>query len=594
VTAPARKPRGKAAGARPPRKPKAAPKRDVRRFKRRFDGFSQRAYEYAQAVVGGNIAACKEVRFACARFLKDLDAGVWTFRPELVDKVCGFIECLPHVKAEWAHIGPSGERQTIALQDWQAFILAAIFGFVGDDGTRRVRKAFIMLPRKNGKSVLAAAIGLFMLTMDDEPGAEVYCGATSEKQAWEVFRPAKRMAELVPDFQREFGLSVNAKSLTLPDLSFFHPTIGDPGDGPSPHCAIVDEYHEHASPGQLNSFVTGMGARAQPLLLVITTAGVNVAGPCFDEDRYARQVLAGMVEDDELFAIIYTTDEKDDWRDFAVWIKANPNYGVSIGEKYLRARHKEACERASKQNINRTKHLNHWVSSRDALLNILQWQRCAVEFGDDLLHEIVGMAATIGCDLAVVLDIAAIVLRVLLPDGREFYWPKFYLPEATVEDPENKNHTIYKQWVDSGFITATPGNTTDYEFILEDLKFWLALFEVTAIGFDPWQSNMLATALKNEGANVFEFGMSTRNLSAPCKDFEASVINGTMAHPGNPVFDWHATNVTVKEDGRGNVYPRKPEQGEHLKIDGFIAALIAKGLAMNETPSAPPTVTVLD
>lgn len=593
MTASARTPRAKPAGARPPRKSKAArPRRDVRRF----DGFAQRAFEYAASVVRGDIAACREVQQACARFLRDIDAPAakWTFRPELAAKVCGFVECLPHVKGEWARVGPEEERQTIRLEDWQVFILSAIFGFVLPSGRRRIRRAFIMLPRKNGKSMLAAAIGLYMLTMDGEPGAEIYCGATSENQAWEVFRPAKLIAGLVPDFASECGLRVNAKSLVLPDQSSFKPTIGDPGDGPSPHCAIVDEYHEHSSPGQRNSFVTGMGARAQPLLLIITTAGDNVAGPCRAEDRFARQVLAGQVEDDGLFAVIYTTDEDDDWRDLAVWIKANPNYRVSVDEEFLKERHKETLDRVDLQNANRTKHLNHWVSSRNAAINTIRWDACRVSFDDQFIEDIAGLSANIGVDLGATEDLCAAVAHLELPDTREFYWPKFYLPEDTVQDRENKNHASYQAWAKSGVLTVTPGNTTDYEFILEDIRFWLALFEVRSVGFDPWQSNYISSKLASEGANTFRFTMTTQNLSAPTKEFIASVNARRLAHPANPIFDWMAGNVTTREDARGNVYPQKPEQAPHMKIDGIIAAIIAKGLAMNETPQAPPSVVVLD
>ncbi len=540
--------------------------------------FTERAERYARAVASKEIDACRMVERACSRFLLDIGRSDWRYEAERVERVCSFAELMPHVKGKWART-----REFIILQDWQVFILACLFGFVDDLGRRRFRQAYIMLPRKQGKSVLAAVIGLYMLVMDGEAGAEVYCGATSEAQAWEVFRPAKLMAEKAGDepgeFLAEFGATVAAKSIFTLDGSRFQPVIGKPGDGSSPHCAIIDEYHEHDSPDQFDTMLTGMGAREQPLALVITTAGDNLGGPCYDMQRFAEDVLEGHIGDDAFFAIIYTIDKGDDWRDFGVWRKANPNLGVSIFEDFLMARHQEAMNRPAKQGINLTKHLNVWVSSRDAWLSMADWQACASPI---TIEEAAGCEAWIGLDLATKIDVAAMVAKVRMADGRFAYFPFFYLPEAVVLEARSKNSAAYGGWAAAGHLILTPGDATDFEFIAEDLRKLLRHLDVQAVGYDPFQAHHLAQQMQAEGAPMIEYPMQTRTLSPPMREMEAAIVAGTRVHTGNPMFDWMASNVTAKEDGRGNIYPRKPHGQDHLKIDGITAALMAEGLSMKE------------
>jgi phage terminase large subunit-like protein len=545
--------------------------------------FAERAEQYARAVVAKELDACRLVERACSRFLADLKRKDWTYDPGKVEQVCGFAELMPHVKGKWART-----REFIVLQDWQVFILACLFGFVDAAGRRRFRQAYIMLPRKQGKSVLAAVIGLYMLVMDREAGAEVYCGATSEAQAWEVFRPAKLMAEKAGEepgeFLAEFGATVAAKSIFTLDGSRFQPVIGKPGDGSSPHCAIIDEYHEHDTPDQFDTMLTGMGAREQPLALVITTAGDNLGGPCYDMQRFAEDVLEGHIGDDRMFAIIYTIDKDDDWRDFSVWRKANPNLGVSVFEDFLLARHQEALNRPAKQGINLTKHLNVWVSSRDAWLSMADWQSCAEPV---TLDEMAGCEAWIGLDLATKIDVAAMVAKVRMADGRFAYLPFFYLPEAVVLESRSKNAAAYGGWAAAGHLTLTPGDATDFEFIAEDLRKLLRTLDVQAVGFDPYQAHHLAQQMQAEGAPMIEYPMQTRTLSPPMREMESAIVANARVHPGNPMFDWMASNVTAKEDGRGNIYPRKPHGQDHLKIDGITAALMAEGLSMKDAESAP-------
>lgn len=333
----------------------------------------QSADGYVADVLSGAVPAGKWIKLAAKRHRCDMKAAkskAWPYKldADKAERVCKFVELMPHVKGRWA----SGTAQLLRLEPWQCFALVSMFGWVHKTtGLRRFRKARLYLSRKNGKSTLASPVGLYMLAADNEPGAEVYSGATSEKQAWEVFGPAKEMAKRTPALVAKFGITVNAKSLIrLGDMSKFEPVIGKPGDGSSPHCSITDEYHEHATNDQLATMETGMGARDQPMSLVISTAGDNLAGPCREDWLDLQKVLERVVEDDRTFGLIYAADDSDDWTSDVALRKANPNYDVSVSGEFLQAQLREAINNPRKQGHFKTKHLNMWVQARDAFINI--------------------------------------------------------------------------------------------------------------------------------------------------------------------------------------------------------------------------------
>lgn len=539
--------------------------------------YSKAAAQYAADVLANKRPANVMVVLACERFARDMLAGAWLYDPNRAAHACAFVELLPHVKGKWARVGPGRAAELIKLEPWQVFSFCNLFGWIDDKGNRRFRQALIMVPRKNGKSIIAAGVGLYMGFADGEPGAEVYCGADTESQAWEVFRPAKKMVEKAGDFREEFEVKLAAKSLFTDEGSRFEPVIGNPGDGASPHCSITDEYHEHKTSDQLDTFITGMGAREQPLALVITTAGDNTAGPCFEFQLYAEDVLKGLITDDRLFAIIYAADRTDDWTDYKTWIKANPNYGVSVNPDYLEAQFRTAVERPAKRNILLTKHLNRWVSARNAYFDGLKWSDLA---SPDPIRLFYGRPAWLAMDLATKVDVAAVVLLTKDDAGRDRYFPFFYMPENRLDDPNNPNAARYAEWAAKGYVRLTPGDVIDFDYIAEDVKELLSHFEVEAVGFDPWQARHLANQLTADGAPMVEVGMTAKNLSEPMKELEAGILSGTLAHAGNPMFDWMVSNVVARADARDNVYPRKPDGQEHLKIDGAVAAIIAKGLSM--------------
>jgi len=550
------------------------------------------ANKYARDIVAGKIPACKEVIQACDRHLNDLAKEKskdypYQFDKDLAEKVCNFIQLLPHTKGKWAR-----ERELITLQPWQKFIFCCIFGWVKkSNGMRRFTEAYCEIPRKNGKSIIAAGVGNYMLCADGEYGAEVYCGASTEKQAWEVFRPAKLMLEKTPALVSAAGIDIMAKNISIPkDGSRLEPLIGNPGDGSSPSCALIDEYHEHDTPDLYETMVTGMGSREQPLVFIITTAGFNLGGPCYEKRRQTQQMLQGAMPNEELFGIIYTIDADDDWQSLEVLKKANPNFGVSVGEEFLIKQQQDAIRYPSRTNGFLTKHLNVWVSARSAWLNMADWQKC----GKDLnIDDYKGKDCWIGVDLASKTDIASIsLLFAHKTDTGAKHWTVFtrnYLPEGAIERAGN-NRAAYESWVNSGNLIITDGEEIDFDFIREELKDLASVYQVREIAYDPWRAVQLAHQLMKDGASIVEYKNTVQNMSTPMREMEAAITGGRFTHSNDPLLTWMASNVVAKADAKENIYPRK-ERVEN-KIDGIIAILMALGRALFD--EAPKEKTLSD
>jgi phage terminase large subunit-like protein len=528
--------------------------------------------EYAQAVSAGTIPAGRYVIAACTRFLADRARKGWRYRfdNDAAERVCRFIELLPHVKGMWASPRP-GRSNLISLEPWQCFFLVNIFGWRRPNGTRRFREVYLEVPRKNGKSLLAASIGLFMLTSDGETGAEVYSGATTEKQAWEVFAPARLMALGRPDLITHYKLEVNASNICIPSTGAkFEPLIGKPGDGASPSVAIIDEFHEHQTPDQYDTMLTGQGARQQPLMLIITTAGDNLGGPCYDKRASMIRILDGTVEDDEKFAIIYSIDEGDDWTGEAALIKANPNYGVSVGAEFLQSRQREGMENARRAGIFKCKHLNLWLQARNAFFNMDRWRECARP--GLTLASLQGRRCRVALDLASKIDIAAMQFLFPLDGGKFAVLGRYYLPEETIAKAANDH---YRGWAAAGHLVATDGEIIDFDRIKDDILMLSSDFEIVEVCYDPWQSTHLATQLMAAGVPVVEYRQTVQTMSDPMKTLDAWITARKIEHDANPVMEWMLSNVVANEDAKANVYPRKLRSED--KIDGAIGAIMCIG-----------------
>lgn len=576
--------------------------------------YSQIALDYCNDIISGKILSCKNVKLACERHVADIEKSKlpdypYKFDEKLANKRCSFSEKMVHVKGKWA-----GKK--IVLEPHQIFFECAVWGWVKKkNNKRRFSLALLLIPRKNGKSIIAAISGLYGLIADDEKGSEIYSGANTEKQALEVFRPAWTMVKNNPALSSHFDISLSGtpKNPTsiyrLSDMSRFELVVGTPGDGASPHYAIVDEFHEARNSAQFDTFSTGMGAREQPLLLVVTTAGTDTSTPCYDLYLRAIKVLEGTIEDDSLFALMYGIDPEDKFDDFDNWKKANPNYMVSIEEDYLRRKFTETLTDVSKQNINLTKHLNRWTSAGQAWMNMTKWAACA---NPSLkLSDFKGQPCYAALDLASKIDICALVLlfegqertitRLLInPESGEeeekeitqkdfIVFGKYYLPEETIQLAGNDH---YIKWVKEGWITETPGARTDFMYIENDLEIINNDYPIIELAFDPREASYLIANVSEwlgshtvdgeEVSRCVEITQGPMLMSEAMKEVEARIYSQTIWHPDDPVMTWMMSNV-VKKQGRNSgpvkyYYPTK-EKNE-FKIDSSICIVMATSRAM--------------
>ncbi len=534
----------------------------------------KRAMQYARDVVSEEIPACRWVRAACQRQIDDLarKGWRWKFDAERAENVCSFIELLPHVKGRW-------KSKTIQLEGWQCFVLTTIFGWIDrETGFRRFRTALIVVPRKNAKTTIAAGVGLYGLVLDGEPGAEVYSAATTRDQAkisWEI---AKRMVERLPDFRDEFGIEPLAHSITVEsEAAFFKPLSRDADtlEGLNPHVTIIDELHAHKTREVFDVLGEASGSRRQPLKFIISTEGDNRIGVFPEQVNYLQLVLDGKHQDDSFFGIVYTIDPEDDWTSVEAWRKANPNLGVSVLEEDIAIRCRQAQKNTESQSSFLTKRLNVRVGAGEAYFNLLAWKSVCKD--DSLrIEDLYGQPCHVFIDLASKSDLCAKIL--LFQDGATYYvFGKYYLPQRAL-DKGNPNYDVYRGWADSDFLTTTPGDITDYEFIERDLLEDARNFQVLECSYDPFQATQFATRMQASGVKMLECGMTVKNLSEPMKQLAAEIVAGHVKHDGDPVLEWNIGNVVARVDAKENVYPRKAR--DENKIDGAVALIGAMAIAM--------------
>lgn len=551
---------------------------------------------YVEGVVSGTVVVGKFARLAVERHVRDLAHQhepdfAYRFDVARATKALTFIERLPHVKGRWA-----AKRELLVFQPWQCFVVGVIFGWVRKrDEMRRFREAYMCVARKNTKSTMGAAIGDYMMLADGEYGAEVYAGATSEKQAWEVFGPAKLMIQKMPELKEEHGVEVWSKSMVkAEDNSRFWPVIGKPGDGPSPSCAIVDEFHEHQTSDQVDTMVTGMGAREQPLLLIITTCGTDLASPCYDKHKEIERILSGALDNEETFGIIYALDEAtndapgDDWADPKSLIKANPNLGVSVDPEFLAAQQRQAVLNPTYQNRFKTKHCNVWCNASVAGINTHLWKLA----GDPALSidEFRGADCYFALDLASKLDICAFVqLFVKSVGGQRHYYVfgRYYLPEDTIDKEvvasDRPNQDAYKRWVIQSHLIATSGAELDFDQVRDDVLALKSMVQVKEIVYDAWRATQLAHQLAASGAVCVEFPQGAQNMAAGFDELNAALAAGRFHHDGSPVLTWMANNTTAKPIIKGLTVPSKDKPQN--KIDGIVAVCmgLSRAIASGET-----------
>ena len=527
------------------------------------------AMEYVEDVLSGKQVACKWVRLACERHVKDLKTGKKRglyFDETAAKTAIAFFYLLNHSKGEWA-------GKPLSLEPWQQFFIWNLFGWKRKDGTRRFRTAYQEVARKNGKTTIAAGIGLYLLAADGEPGAEIYTAATKRDQARIAHGEATRMVKASKPLKKMIRSFKD--NLHIEDTASKFEPLGkdaDSMDGLNVHGAIVDEVHAHKTREVWDKLETATGARRQPIMLGITTAGFDRQSLCYQLNEYTQKILSGIIVDDSFFGIIFTLDEGDNWEDENVWVKANPNLGVSKKWDDMRRKAKRAKDMPAALNAFLRLELNIWTQSVTRWVNQEKWDLCADVVDPDLLA---GAECYGGLDLSSNIDLSAWI-KIFPPESANGIYKilcHFWIPEDNIEQRVKRDRVPYDVWVREGYITATPGNVIDYDFILAQIDQDAEDFDLREIAFDRWGATKIQTQLLDHGHTIVKFGQGFASMSGPMKEFEKLILAGKLAHGGNPVLTWMADNLVVREDPAGNIKPDKEKSRE--KIDGMVGAVMA-------------------
>lgn len=566
-------------------------------------------YALAAAADKQQVSHCKWVRLAAQRHIDDLKRAKqkdwpYEFSPWHGNDVCDFIEKLPHIEGNWckcpnADEGEHDERcGKIDLEPAQIFILSTVFGWrVKATGRRRFTWVYEEVARKNAKSTKTAGVSLYCLCCENEAGPQVLTAATTFDQAKKVFYPAKRMVEKLPELQEAFGLQPWAKSITCAESGGYMQPIhakSKTQDGHNPHLVTLDELHAHSDRGLYDVMRSAFGARKQPLLWQITTAGSNVHGVCYEQRTMATKVLERSVTAEHIFAIIFTLDgpkdfeperkKGDDPYEEKNWIKANPLLGTAVQLDELRQYAIEAKNSPSAEGEFKTKRLNLWIGASQAWLNMSQWLACSEP--SLRLRDFKGLDCYIGADLADKDDITAVALAALDNTGRLLLKTWFFLPDAALsrEDPASKQIVeLYRQWKDGRWLWTTRGDFVDHNRVERLIRRLHSVLNVKRVTFDQFAAaQAMASRLNDDLGDGDEtlaaiLQKNAANVTDPAKDLEARVKAGAhqLVHDGNPVMTWMAGNAVVDRRVNGSILPKKETPMSLNKIDGIDAAVNA-------------------
>ncbi len=521
-------------------------------------------YKYAEDVIQNKIVCCSNIKLACQRFQEDLNRDDLDFREDVVDRAISFISTMKHFKGK-----ASGKR--FVLESWQQFIVANIVGFYWH-GTndRRFTSSYIEVSRKNGKTALAAALCLYFLIADGEDGAEVDLAANSREQAKIAFDFCFEFAKQLDPSGKYLtshlkGIKFNLNASTLKVFAADASKL----DGFNASFGLIDEYHAAKNSKVRDVIKSSMGMRQNPHLCTITTAGFDKTLPCYQLRATAIEILHKLKEDDSMFIAIYSLDDNDDWTDESNWIKCTPNMNVTVTQKYIREQVQSALNNPSEEVGVKTKTLNLWCDSAEVWLPdtyIVKSTRNVdlTSFQDELCY--------IGVDLSATSDLTA-VSYLVVKDGIYYFKNYYYLPESCLVD--NSNREKYRIWKNTGQLTLTSGNVTDYDYITKDMIKYQDILRIQSVGYDKWNATQWAIQATEEGLPLEEYSQSIGNFNQPTKELERLILSGKVIIDNNEITRWCFSNVQIKEDHNGNTKPIKTQK--QMKIDGTIAMIQALG-----------------
>lgn len=562
-----------------------------------------RVARYCLDVLTGNIAVGRLVFLAVERHVRDLGEGAARGLRYDDDAAAYVIEFF----STFLYVAHGDDRSAFVPEPWQQFILACLFGWKGPDGFRRYRTAYLEIGKGNGKSPLAAGIGLYGLLADGEDEAEIYAAAVMKDQAKILFRDAENMRSFSPLLRQKVAAHVNNLSVRS-SASFFRPISSEKKglDGKRVHMALLDEIHEHPSPLVVDKMRAGTKGRRQALIFMITNSGFDPESVCWNQHEFSRKILEGLVESDGHFSYICHLDACeecqsegyvqpkdgcavcDSWLDEDVWAKANPNLGVSIRIEYLRELVTEAVAMPTKQGIVMRLNFCFWTQGENRAIGAQAWRACAGEGAEDpvawrarKLEQRKGLKCFGGFDLGCTDDLTCWFEFFPQQPGldKPFVLPFFYAPRESVALRTQRDRIPYELWAKLGFLTVTEGQTTDYQFIREDIKRCAAVSEVTEIRYDRYKALDTVNQLLADGLKLVDHPMGI-SMHDPTTMVLTAVKEKSFEHGNNPVLAFCADNLVTISDAKGNINMKKPgNPNSPKKIDGMVAFALAKAAA---------------
>lgn len=522
-------------------------------------------YKYAQDAIGGNIVCGKFIKLAAERFFSLMEDDRYEFREEKADEVIRFFSILRHFTGR--HAG-----KPFILQPWQQFIIASIYGFfIKEDGSRLVRYVYIEISRKNGKTAFAAGLSLYHLIADGEMDAEVDLAANSKDQAKIAFKFCSLFAKGI-DPKGKYLISFRDKVKFERMLSLLQVFAADDSklDGFNASMYLIDEYHAAKNAKLKDVLQSSQGMRDNPMAIIITTAGFDKLGPCYQYREMCTEVLQGLKENDALFAAIYAHDEEDDWKSPLVWEKSNPNLGVTVKSQYLQTQVQSAKNSPGEEVGIKTKNFNTWCDAETVWIPDSYILNASANLDFEQFRN---MDCYAGIDLSSTSDLTC--MSFMFPTQDKYYFKTlYYLPEAALQEKRFKD--LYGEWRRQGLITITPGNVTDYDYILNDLMRIRDIVCIQKVAYDAWNATQFVINATDQGLPMEEFSQALGNFNRPTKEMERLLLSGRAVIDNNVINRHCFRNVIMARDRNGNTKPSK--QFEEKKIDGVIAKLEALGI----------------
>lgn len=537
------------------------------------------AERYANDVITGKKPACKWERLACERYFRDKEnQKQFVFDEEQAQIRIDFIQELSFSSKEWA-------GTPFTLQPWQQFIIWNLFGWYDKDGLRRYTDATINIPKKNGKTELAAAIANCVAILDKVINGQVVMAATSREQASICLKAAKDMILLTPGMLDHFEIfSYHIVARQSGSLVKAVSAEGKTAEGKGAACVIMDEEHEQEKNTLRDNLKSGMASTGNPLFISISTAGTNRFRPYYKHLETCKAILDGRLTNETHFIIIFGADvddpdpkKHDDWRKESTWIKANPNYGISVKAKFIQSQFVNTQNEPSTQPNFKTKHINIWTDAATTWIDHAVWMKGK---RDIKIEDYASMKAFGGMDLASSMDFTAVPFMIPQVDGTFAWIFKFYIPEDMAKKRTERDKIMFEDWGRAGWITLTPGNVTDYDYIERDVKQYAAILDIQKIGFDAKYSYQLVNNLTDYGVPMEPFSQGIMSVSFPTKEFERLCISDRFIHDGNPVMAWMMGNVFIHTDANEN---KRIHRGKSTdKVDGPVACINALGVYLTE------------